>query len=78
MGWITRVSRRYQVVIPKEVRKRLGINEGDRIMFEIDGDEIRIRKVSSFMSLAGILGGKLLSPGQLREKVEKEIARDSL
>ena len=78
MSLIARVSRRYQVVIPREVRKKLGIKEGDRVVFEIDGDEIRIRKVRDFMSLAGTLKGKLLSPGQLREKAEEEIAGDAL
>jgi len=78
MSAIARVSKRYQVVIPREIRKVLGIKEGDRVVFEIDGDEIRIRKVRDFMSLAGTLKGKLLSPGQLREKAEEEIARDAL
>jgi len=43
MSAIARVSKRYQVVIPREIRKVLGIKEGDRVVFEIDGDEIRIR-----------------------------------
>ena len=29
MAVIARVSKRYQVVIPKEVRKKLGIKEGE-------------------------------------------------
>jgi len=78
MSLIARVSRRYQVVIPREVRKKLGIKEGDRVVFEIDGDEIRIRKVRDFMSLAGTLKGELPSCGELRERAEEEIVKDAV
>lgn len=78
MAVIARVSKRYQVVIPKEVRKKLGIKEGDKVVFEIEGDEIRIRKVIDFLSLAGSLKGIKLSPRELREKVGEEIAKDAV
>ncbi len=78
MSLIARVSKRYQVVIPREVRKKLGIKEGDRVVFEIEGDEIRIRKVRDFMSLAGTLKGEPIPPERVRERVEEEIAKDAL
>ena len=78
MSLIVRVSKRYQVVIPKEIRKKLGIKEGDRIVFEIEGDKVRIRKVRDFLSLAGSLKGINLSPKELRNKVEEEIAKDAV
>ncbi len=52
--------------------------EGDKILFEIEGDEVRIKKVKDFLSLAGILKGDAPSPKELRNKVEEEIARDAL
>jgi len=78
MTVIARVSKRYQVVIPKEVRKKLGIKEGDRVVFEIEGDEVRIRKVIDFLSLAGSLKGIKLSPRELRDKAGEEIAKDAV
>jgi len=78
MAVIARVSKRYQVVIPKEVRKKLGIKEGDKVVFEIEGDEIRIRKVIDFLSLAGSLKGIKLSPRELREKAGEDIAKDAV
>ncbi len=78
MSLIARVSRRYQVVIPKEIRKALGIKEGDRVVFEIEGDEIRIRKLRNFLELEGSLKGKPLSPKEVRNRVEEEIAKDAL
>ncbi len=78
MSLIARVGRSYQVVIPKEVRRKLGIKEGDMVIFEIDDDEVKIRKVKNFMNMVGTLKGKLLPPGQLRDKIGEEIARDAL
>ena len=78
MSAIARVSRRYQVVIPREIRKALGIKEGDKILFEIEGDEIRIRKLRNFLELEGSLKGKSLSPEEIRDRAEEEIAKDAL
>ncbi len=78
MSLIARVSKRYQVVIPREVRKKLGIKEGDRVVFEVEGDEIKIRKIRDFMSLAGTLKGEPISLERIREEVEKEIVKDAL
>ncbi len=78
MSLIARVSRRYQIVIPKEIRKALGIKEGDRVLFEIERDEIRIRKLRNFLELEGSLKGKSLSPEEIRDRAEEEIAKDVL
>ena len=78
MSAIARVSRRYQVVIPREVRKALGIKEGDRVLFEIEGDKIRIRKLRNFLELEGSLKGESLSPEEVRDRAEEEIAKDAL
>ncbi len=78
MSAVARVSRRYQVVIPKEIRKALGIKEGDKVLFEIEGDKIRIRKLINFLELEGSLKGKSLSPKEIRDRAEEEIAKDAL
>lgn len=67
---------RYRVIIPKEVGRAIGITEGDRVLFEIEGSEIRIRKLRNFLELEGALKGGTFSPKELREKVEEEIAKD--
>ena len=77
MSVVARVSKRYQVVIPKEVRREVGIKEGDRVLFEIEGSEIRIRKLRNFLELEGSLE-KALSPEDIRDRVEEEIAKDAL
>lgn len=44
MGSITTKG---QVTIPKEIREALGLREGDRVIFLIEGEKVVIRKVSS-------------------------------
>ncbi len=41
---IARVTRNFQVTIPKDVREIQGIKEGDRVIFSIEGSRIEISK----------------------------------
>jgi antitoxin PrlF len=50
----TKVGRRGQIVLPKEVRMKIKITEGDRIAFVIDGEQIIIKPIAhSLMDLRG-------------------------
>ena len=40
----TKVTRQFQVTLTSEVRKELGVNEGDRVAFVKKGNEVVIRK----------------------------------
>jgi len=42
---IVRVSKKGQIVIPKEVRERLGIRPGGKLAVIVSGDEIVLKKV---------------------------------
>ena len=70
------VASKGQVTIPAEVRHRLGIDAGDRLVFEIEGEEIRIRVVTS-RNLKELLGA--VRPSRTFPEVSavrKETARD--
>lgn len=46
-----------QVTVPREVRCALGVRAGDRLVFESDGQDVRVRAVrtkSSFANYRGI------------------------
>ena len=46
-----------QVTVPREVRRALGVRAGDRLVFESDGQDVRVRAVrtkSSFSKYRGI------------------------
>ena len=43
---ISRLTKKYQATVPKAVRKKLQLNAGDAIAFEIDNDIIKLRKAT--------------------------------
>ena len=44
---ISTVTSKGQVTIPKEIRETLGVIEGDKLVFLVEGDKIVLRKVDS-------------------------------
>ncbi|NLA73991.1 MAG: AbrB family transcriptional regulator [Deltaproteobacteria bacterium] len=40
----SKLTKKYQATVPEAVRKRLKLNAGDIIAFEIDNDTVRLRK----------------------------------
>ena len=48
-----RVSSKGQITIPKAVRKALGPNEGDAVLFKVDGQRAVIARTPDLMELAG-------------------------
>lgn len=51
------VSPKYQVVIPKDVRKRLGLSPGQKIQVVVYGDRIELIPVRPARRLRGFLKG---------------------
>jgi AbrB family looped-hinge helix DNA binding protein len=43
-----RLTSKGQVTIPKQVRAQLRLEPGDVLSYEIEGDEVRVRKVARF------------------------------
>ena len=41
----TRVGRRGQITLPREVRRRINVQEGDQIAFVIDGGQVTIKPI---------------------------------
>lgn len=70
---VVRVTRNYQITIPADVRRRLGIKVGDRVVVEVEGDRIVIRKAAG--SLPRIRLGLRLTPGEMDKLVEEGAAR---
>lgn len=57
MSSMSKVSSKGQVVIPMEIRKTLGIEEGDHLRFDIDeegGMKIKVVKKSAILNLFGV------------------------
>ncbi len=51
-----KVTRNYQITIPLEIREKLGIKVGDKVLVVCEGDEIRIiPKKKSIKELKGTI-----------------------
>jgi len=70
---VVRVTRNYRITIPAEVRRRLGIEVGDRVLVEVEGDRIVIRKAAG--GLPRIRLGLRLTPEEIDRLVEEGAAR---
>ena len=70
---VVRVTRNYQITIPAEVRRRLGIKAGDRVAVEVEGDRIVIKKASG--DLPRIRLGLRLIPEEIDRLVKEGAAR---
>ena len=63
------LSTKYQLVIPLEIRKRLHLRSGQKMMFLVKGDVITLVPERPLAELKGIARG--IKPGPLREKNER-------
>ena len=52
MDAAARVTSKGQVTVPKAVRDALGINEGDEIIFRVEGNQAILARTPDFLSLA--------------------------
>lgn len=48
-----RVSSKGQITLPRAVREALSLQEGDRVVFRVDGDRATIAKTPDLLALAG-------------------------
>jgi antitoxin PrlF len=78
---LTIVTRKGQVTIPADIRRALGIKEGDKVAFVLEGDQVKLtRKGSVVEQTAGALKSNIpaLSPQEEREAAEQAIAEEAL
>ncbi len=76
----TRIGRRGQIVLPKEVRRRIKVQEGDQIAFVIDGEQVIIKPITQ--SLLELRGSVPVSGQQDFDAIRQQVigqraARDS-
>jgi antitoxin PrlF len=74
----TTITQKGQVTIPIEIRTRLGLKPRDRVRFEVEGDEVKLRPVPStilrgFGSIAPRTTEAIL---QEREAFEQGVAEE--
>lgn len=76
------VSSKGQVTIPSEVRERMGLYQGTKLLFVDDGDRILVYKVEDDLeSVFGAFphkGKKPIDFKALREDMEEKVAEASM
>ena len=74
------VTRKGQTTIPVEIRRALGLKEGDRITFVLEADKVFVQRAGSVVArTAGACRSArpALSAEELREAAERAIADDT-
>lgn len=74
---LSKVSSKGQVVIPKEVREKMGITEGDRVLVYATGDIIVLRRVgeaervlaAASTTIRSKIAEKQITPGDVEEAI---------
>ncbi|MGQ9597779.1 MAG: AbrB/MazE/SpoVT family DNA-binding domain-containing protein [Thermoproteota archaeon] len=71
---VVKVTRKYQVTIPKGVREKVGIKMGDNLKVADKGDLIVLEKISkrrSLLDFAGCWRGYPKNPKRFMEEIRK-------
>jgi len=75
---LARVSVRGQVAVPKAIREKLSIKEGDTLLFEERDGEVYMRKIKNFFELEGTLPPLKLSVEEIKDRAMEEMAKEAL
>ncbi|MEK4060948.1 MULTISPECIES: AbrB/MazE/SpoVT family DNA-binding domain-containing protein [Paenibacillus] len=83
IGESGKVTGKGMVIIPKEVRNTLKIEENDKIQFTLVGDDVVLRVVKSSKSLLDVFGSftpnkPVVDVKDLRDQFRKELIADDL
>jgi AbrB family looped-hinge helix DNA binding protein len=76
-----KVGPKGQVVLPKAIRERMGIEPGDEVLVEQEGDHIEIRRADESIELLGLFADGpgtddlLAARREEREREEAKIRR---
>jgi AbrB family looped-hinge helix DNA binding protein len=70
---LVKLSSRHQVVIPKKVRKRLGLHAGDQLVVEVEGEKVVLHpRPKNYTDYMLGLGKKVWQRIDATEYVRKE------
>ena len=73
MTKIVKLSSKYQVVIPREARKKLGLRAGDQLAVEVEGEKLILRpRPKNYTNYMLGLGKEIWEGIDVSEYVRKE------
>ena len=68
-----KLSTKYQITLPKDLRRSRGFKPGMKFMFIDDGESIRLVRVRGMKYLRGFIKGKIKSSDVEREEVDRPL-----
>jgi len=71
MDVTAQLSSKGQLTVPKAVRDALGLNEGDQVVFRVQGRRAKLARTSSLLDLAGAVA----VPAEKRGSQWQEVRR---
>jgi len=66
---VTKVTRNYQITLPAEIRKALGIKEGELLDVELDNDRIVIKRFKKERPTLKL--GRSITPEEIEKAIEE-------
>jgi len=76
MSYISTITQKGQVTIPKSIRDFLGVSSKDQVVFAKKGKKVTLRPAPDFMALRGSVKGKKYTDSKADQLVSEHIARD--
>ena len=77
----TTLTKKGQVTIPQEIRSRLGLKPRDKVVFEVEGEEVKLRPAKSkvLRGFGAVTPRKMPEDfRELRDEFEKGVAKEVL
>jgi antitoxin PrlF len=78
---MARMSSKGQVTVPKPVRDALGLEEGDQVLFRVEGGHAALARTPDLLDLAGSVpvpaSKRGMSWGEIRKQARAEWVRRS-
>ncbi|PIU50851.1 AbrB family transcriptional regulator [Candidatus Desantisbacteria bacterium CG07_land_8_20_14_0_80_39_15] len=71
-----KVLPKYQITIPKPIRKKLNLHLGDAVVLDEEKDKIILRKGKTIYDYVGALPNTGMSIEEIREKAIHEAVKD--
>lgn len=74
------LTRKGQITVPAEMRRALGLREGDKVVITLKGSEVRVARIGSVVErTAGMMKADVppMTERELKEFAEQAIADDA-
>lgn len=76
MGYVSKLTSAGQLTIPKEIRRRLGLQASSLIVLDEVGDIVLLRRLEADEKVLQLLRNKLRKTGMTRTRVNEIVERE--